>query len=728
MPPTITLNSDDANPVSVVNSTGNDAVSSIIYPNVLRAYASFNPVISLQVTNIANYNSMINNQLYNASQWNTICQTGGVGPNKANGFIGGTTQYFSRDLYIDDVTVNTIVGMSQESRGSNATEIEFTIVEPYGMDLIEQLYDYCHDALNEPNYCQLPYLLKISFQGFQQDGSQLTIDGATKYIPIHLISMDIKVTNVGAVYKVSAVAYNEMGDTEKFGRIPSTIEVGTQGANVTSNVTESSVAVQGGTVHDYTDALAAVLNKIQQDLPNKDITPKILVPDTYVITYATNVDDIGQYFFLDEVWNDPENPPVSHDAPMGTPTNSGNQFDLTAYGQNVLKYAVDPTTGEAGSGAVTYIKGGKVTFNSGSSIKDCLNTLVINSSYITSQISAYNNALSALNQSIAGSSNPSSDTSIQSQISQIQNTPLNWFKIVVTTQPGAYDAGRKSYSQTITYTIQPYVVMNSRSLSAPTGNPIPRTLKEYDYMFTGNNTEVLNFDLNFNNAFITYAQFNNQTKIQATGGKMPDKAQVPNSVSTQKNTSYALQSASSPQQDGGSTVIVSSSNNMGSGIGTITPERNQAADIASTIYSVGDQIELNLTVMGDPDFIKQDGIFITSNVNATYSNVGQGKPSAILFDTGEIYANVNFKVPQDINLSTGVLDLAFQGDATNYKRNVFSGQYRILQVTNKFNKGTFTQELQCVRYNSRDFTIGSTSGTTTGTTTSPGSSPITSTS
>jgi hypothetical protein len=659
---------------------------------------------------------MIGNQLYDPSAWNTICKSGGVGPDKATGFNSGTTQYFSRDLYIDDVTINTICGLNQENRGSNATEVEFTITEPYGMDLIEQLYDYCHQALGEKNYCQLPYLLKITFQGYTDDGTLLTIDSSTKFIPIHLLNMDIKLNNMGAVYKVSAIAYNEMADTEKYGRIPSIIEVGTQSSSnnanssiiINSSVTENSAPSNGGLVHNYTDALAAVLNKIQQDLPNKDITPKVLVPDTYIIQFSssTEIGDIGQYFFLDEIWDDPTNPPVAQDAPMGAPSFTSNQLNLNILSENTLKYAVNHTTGETGGGAVTYIKGGKITFNAGSSIKDCLNTLIINSTYITSQITSYNEMLSSLNTAIASSLTPTTDTTIQSLITKIQNTPLNWFTVTTSMKPGPYDAGRQTLSQTIIFTISPYIIMNCRSLSAPTANPISRTLKEYDYIFTGKNTEILDFDLNFNNAFITYAQFNNESKTQGTGNKMPDSPQVPQTNQTSRNTTYALQSASSPQQDGRSTVIISSSNKMGQGVGTITPERNQAADVASTIYSIGDQIELNMVIQGDPDFIKQDGIFLQYNNSNTYIQHGQGKPGGILFNTGEIYANVNFKVPQDIDISTGVLDLAFNGDPSNYKRNVFSGPYRILQVTNKFTRGHFTQQLNCIRYNSRDFIVG----------------------
>ena len=210
----------------------NEPVPFAPIPNVLRDYASFITNISWQVTNNTNFNELINTQQYHPEKWDTICKTGGIGPTKATGTFGSTanttnvSKYFARDLYIDDVVVNTICGMSQENRGTNATDIEFTVVEPFGMDLIEQLYDYCHIALKEENYCQLPYLLKIEFIGYKDDGTRETVPFATKFIPIALGNMDIKVNNMGAEYKITAFAYNELGNSEQYGRVPCQIQVG----------------------------------------------------------------------------------------------------------------------------------------------------------------------------------------------------------------------------------------------------------------------------------------------------------------------------------------------------------------------------------------------------------------------------------------------------------------------------------------------------------------------
>ena len=94
------------------------------------------------------------------------------------------------------------------------------------MDFIEQLYDYCNLALGESNYCQIPYMLMIEFRGWKDDGSNELVPNTTKHIPIHLLSMDIKVNNMGAIYKISALPFNELSTTEQYGRISSDVQIG----------------------------------------------------------------------------------------------------------------------------------------------------------------------------------------------------------------------------------------------------------------------------------------------------------------------------------------------------------------------------------------------------------------------------------------------------------------------------------------------------------------------
>ena len=243
-----------------------------------------------------------------------------------------------------------------------------------------------------------------------------------------------------------------------------------------------------------------------------------------------------------------------------------------------------------------------------------------------------------------------------------------------------------------------YDIFNCLSFLAPNGDPVQfgRVVKEYDYMFTGENTEIINFDIEFNTAFLTYSQFNNDTKSQGTGKLQPDKKII---------KPLPLTAKPSATNAGLSQVVVSSSSFDAKGTGDSSPERNQSADVQATLYSKADMIQLNLNIYGDPDYIIQDGLFLTFNSapNTVYIQPGSTENnrqiSGIVYDYGEVYANINFKIPQDINLNTGTLDLSFNStDTQTYSRNIFSGLYRVIKVENKIDKGLFTQKLEMIRY------------------------------
>jgi hypothetical protein len=209
-------------------------------------------------------------------------------------------------------------------------------------------------------------------------------------------------------------------------------------------------------------------------------------------------------------------------------------------------------------------------------------------------------------------------------------------------------------------------------------------------MFTGNNTEILNLDLEYNSSFLVYRQFNDDTKAQGTGDSTP---------SAEKLILPTLVSTPSPLNSGKQTVLVSSSSLDSTGVGIRTQDRNKASDIAATIYTSSDQITVNMDIYGDPDFIKQDNVSYTLSVVPENLNGEYG----LVYDFGEIYAKLNFKLPIDVNLQSGLADFDFSTSAIDYKRNVFSGLYRIIKVANKFNKGLFTQHIEMIRFIDESF-------------------------
>ena len=79
--------------------------------------------------------------------------------------------------------------------------------------------------------------------------------------------------------------------------------------------------------------------------------------------------------------------------------------------------------------------------------------------------------------------------------------------------------------------------------------------------------------------------------------------------------------------------------------------------------------------------------FISQNTGAENGINSFGEMS---YQTGEVFVEIKFRNPTDINKNTGIMD--FSDDVTSY-----SGIYRLQRVVSKFNNGSFTQTLKLIK-------------------------------
>jgi 3-dehydroquinate dehydratase len=130
------------------------------------------------------------------------------------------------------------------------------------------------------------------------------------------------------------------------------------------------------------------------------------------------------------------------------------------------------------------------------------------------------------------------------------------------------------------------------------------------------------------------------------------------------------------------------------------------ADIVQNIYSTtrGDMINVQLRIVGDPEFIKQDDLFLNPLINdfvfdysSQYVSTNKdGDPKqgihSLNFDSGTVLVKLNFQTPTDMDEQTGTLKIDGK-----FQTGVFSGVYRVISVTSEFRQGKFEQVLQLVR-------------------------------
>ena len=125
-----------SNPASLLSSVLG-FFGGALRPNELRDFASYSYVFTLGV--LTNFETNFPDLTYRRRDpWITILKSGGgLGNSKA------TTIYENQgrlEYFIDNVNIDSLIGLNATTKQSNATNIEFKVTEPYSMDYFCSLF------------------------------------------------------------------------------------------------------------------------------------------------------------------------------------------------------------------------------------------------------------------------------------------------------------------------------------------------------------------------------------------------------------------------------------------------------------------------------------------------------------------------------------------------------------------------------------------------------------
>jgi hypothetical protein len=263
---------------------------------------------------------------------------------------------------------------------------------------------------------------------------------------------------------------------------------------------------------------------------------------------------------------------------------------------------------------------------------------------------------------------------------------VRWFKIVPVIELLGFDSIRNKYAKKITYFVRAFTHYNNSDPRVPKSIP-QGAVKQYDYMYTGNNTEVIDFRIEFNTLAYTLINVSrSKTEVLNQSG------------GANRNNVYSQQS---PQPSGSfqpnqQDYVSGTQHSMVSGAHE-SSEKSLARGYADSIYSNsgGDMISVKLKILGDPDFIKQDEfLYHPGAIGVGYnSQFLPGAGNSLNMDSGEIFCEVRFRSPVDMDEGTGMM----RQDGA-YSTSYFSGIYKVISVENDFSRGQFTQTLNLIRY------------------------------
>jgi hypothetical protein len=684
-------------------------------PNELRQYSSFNYVFTLACLTPSEINNPDLTYRKNPPAV-TILRSGGGAQGKA------LTAYEASDkqleYFIDDVEIESIIVPTTATRVSNATGISFKVYEPYSMGLfLQSLQVAAKTALgSSASYNRACFALILEFIGYDDNNNVVKADRVRRVYPFKIVTMDFEVTDGGSVYSVTAVPWNEQAQSSTV----QTVTVDTQ--IVGSTVVEM---LQKGP-----QSLTAVLNK---RILEKQQANTVVSPDEYVIIFpkdiATPINPDLNSAPTSEAGATKETDAEFYQRITGLPAESRvkaledrassvrNKFvnvetannNISA---NIRKLVDDDTTinsigkskfaesirdgGEVPFGIekFTYSEDTGIyeqgdiqasqnyrafTFPQGTTIEKIIEEIIITSTY----------------------GQESATTKIDDKTGNIP-----WFRIQTQTYivPNEETLRRTGeHSKVFVYMVVPYNVHSSAFKgvnTASTGIKDRKILaaKEYNYIYTGQNEDILDFKIELNNAF--YAS------IAAGGvdGSGDVKVAAKESAATSNPERYTMNEgqegvASDTGSRRGAEDYRTPTGNEGGG-----GNDNVAIGVArqfneAIINSKADLLTMDLTILGDPYYMADTGV---GNYNAPSNNSSSVTTDGTMaYQTGEVDVVVNFRTPIDYR-ENGTLE--FPQDSVPVK--AFSGLYRVLIVRNSLSGGKFEQVLELVRRPNQDRDTG----------------------
>lgn len=684
-----------------------------ITENILHQYATYTYGLTLHVLTAESYNELSRGT--KGMPWMkdayTLMSSGGRWGerDKSNPNAFRRPPEFKDDFYIEDLNFSTVIGLAADTKGSNGIDFNFTIVEPYGMTLINRLL-LLSKRINQPNYTENPYLLQVDFFG-NTDGGDIVhpIPGITKYIPIKIINMQIRVDTKGTTYTCRASAYNHSAFQQSVSSAPADFEIvaRTVGDFFAGGQDNLQLKKQFAVKNSQREKIDAI-NKQAQDRAKKNSKDRAELTDdeqkqikeletaykTAIITksfaeaynvhqlYLKEIESI-QYpteiiFEIDRIIA--ESPIVySETTAVSNVAMSNTKDKKDAQAAAVAKAPKKNSQTPAKGPDTTYEK---FNVKAGENILNIIDKVIRSSKYITDQIK--------------------DDRNTENKEQNI----VNFFKVIPSVELLNFDAQQNKWSTRLKYKIVTYTAHNYKHPDAPKTDAttcLKDIRKKYEYIYTGANNDIINFEINFNTIFFNAVAVLKENK-QVTANSQESAATGKKDTQVKKSTAKKNKKSKIPEQQQYTVQpnmivpVVANQQNIG-----FNSQQNTAvataADIVNSIYtnrSGGDMMQLDLQIIGDPDFIKQDDLFYSPNTES-YPPPGDKYTAnrSIMTDRGDIFFYMRFRTPVDIDLETGGLRQA--GPDTKYLDSDFTGVYKIITVSNEFRSGTFTQRLTAVR-------------------------------
>ncbi|MFY8211952.1 MAG: hypothetical protein ACOVLB_04735 [Candidatus Nanopelagicus sp.] len=611
--------------------------------NPLSKFASYTYHLTLYMVTPAAYISFISSgseKMPNLGCY-VVAESGGTAASKVK------RMFPDREYFIDDLTFKTFSNAKVTDGPINTISFEFKIYEPFGFSFTSQLRAAASSIAKDsgiPNFekNQNPlrnfFVLGFKFFGYNDKGEYQTYDDRNA----------------------------DIGET--FGNSPSNTATGVFPRYFSVNITDFSFKLDGKTTV-YNLKMSPV--SIQEGFGIKHAQ----IQTNFEIVGGTVGDILGS------------TPPTNGAKSIVDCLNKNEQDkkrDKLTTRENVYKIVIDPEIAKAKLVISELLSKTKTSSATGA----------INSATVSDKISTSELIYDTENRTFTASSGMSivklidnvicQSTYVQDALTVIYNESneleakenpnngkqLKWFVINPTVIPLEYVEQINDFAYEITYTVTTYKIPFVKSTFLDRNNKTPYygPHKKYNYLFTGQNTEILNFETTYNSLYFIPGGMSKNDKIDSTG-------------------SMGTPIAPGTKIAGSESLI----GKAGAPVGSIT----------TSIYSPGDTVKAKIQILGDPDYLM-------TRIGGGQSprspkELAHGADYTINPYGGQVFIEILFNEGVDYNMYTGLFNINsnvefYAGPLSEASQRTKGMIYMVLSVTSTFSKGKFMQELDLVMW------------------------------
>ena len=596
-----------------------------------------------------------------------LMRSGGVGLENSG------TEFFN-DFFIDDLEITNIaVGPSKFKQNTNATDVRFTIIEPRGVTLLERLQRLAGTVLasTKERYIHAPYMLEIKFKGYDENGNPTSPPSQPKYIPIRITDMTFEVTTSGTQYRVTAIPFAHHAMGAIVSTIPFNFELQAQ--------TVGDIFSAGVTYEEEYQTTETV--RIPQDRPNSALVEVDRVATKTRKKKAKNLGEILTAYQRKRtepgVKFNTKNLEIS-EAPVPPAAEKYDSYKFLIAGEianaklnlSELYDALNTPspTEESKNKDQKKSKGDKRQYEA--YVRGLTEGITLDKETQTFKVNAGTDISKLINLVILHSDYMDQNVVDNAQKYVTEGAPINWFKIrpVIESATGdgkGMDNKEGRYKYNIAFAVEKSNIYYNDFPWAKKGKPVGQGYhKVYNYIYSGNNTEVLSFDLKFRTAFL-------QVMTAGTGSPFANK-----------DDTFSPVVQELPQSLEGNTINSQDS-----------IKRARAKDLFSSVMSDGvDMVELDMSIVGDPSYLPTSDAYWQDKVRAGALYTEPFMPDGTInYNLTAPFVQVNLKTPIDYDENSGLANPSRFGNSS------FSGVYRLTQIDSTFSGGQFQQRINGIR-------------------------------